>query len=56
MAAATVPSIHFRSKGKSTDGSETLPDGYTMSSIGPDRETIDQLSAGAEATIDETSL
>ena len=56
MAAATVPSIHFRSKGKSTDGSETLPDGYTMSSIIPDGETSDQLCVGDEATIDGTPL
>lgn len=47
----SVSSIQFRNQGESTDGSETLPGGNPMSSVGTRDETRGNVSLGAETMI-----
>lgn len=56
MISKVGPSLHFRHEGKSTDGSETLPDMHRMSSVYTNGETTGELCVRTEATTNEVQL
>jgi hypothetical protein len=52
-APVDADSIRFRSREKSTGGTETIPDGHPMNSMGTNGETPSGHVSGTETTIDE---
>ncbi|KAF9652147.1 hypothetical protein BDM02DRAFT_3183873 [Thelephora ganbajun] len=52
VVSGPATSLNFRSRGKSTGASSTLPDGYSMDSVGRYGKGTDELGVGVESTID----
>jgi len=56
MVSGAGPSLHFVNKGRSTNGSETLPDVYPMGEVSVDRGAPGQSWVGADATMGDVPL
>lgn len=56
LASRTTSSIDFNSLGTSTSENGTVSDGDWITSMGAQRETLDELGAGTETTTSGISL